>query len=159
MKKYENFETSNNSGLENNRQTSFFVDLQETATSNQTQKKKATEDPLIKSQKKRSLFSKIFGLKEKDEKNKVIIQEVKNEESSEDEFKKEMREVIEDNLNKTDQKDNEEFQKNNSQNNDVIISEPNQIDDNITEFESQRSQNELDDDLLQIPAFLRRQAN
>ena len=70
-----------------------------------------------------------------------------------------MREVIEDNLNKTDQKDNEEFQKNNSQNNDVIISEPNQIDDNITEFESQRSQNELDDDLLQIPAFLRRQAN
>ena len=70
-----------------------------------------------------------------------------------------MREVIEENLNKTDQKDNEEFQKNNSQNNDVIISEPNQIDDNITEFESQRSQNELDDDLLQIPAFLRRQAN
>ena len=51
------------------------------------------------------------------------------------------------------------FRKNNSQNNDVIISEPNQIDDNITEFESQRSQNELDDDLLQIPAFLRRQAN
>ena len=150
--------TSNNSELENNRQTSFFVDLQE-ATNNQTQKKKATEDPLIKSQKKRSLFSKIFGLKEKDEKNEVIIQEVKNEESSEDEFKKEMREVIEDNLNKTDQKDNEEFQKNNSQNNDVIISEPNQIDDNITEFESQRSQNELDDDLLQIPAFLRRQAN
>ena len=98
-------------------------------------------------------------MKEKDEKNEVIIQEVKNEESSEDEFKKEMREVIEDNLNKTDQKDNEEFQKNNSQNNDVIISEPNQIDDNITEFESQRSQNELDDDLLQIPAFLRRQAN
>ena len=134
--------TSNNSELENNRQTSFFVDLQE-ATNNQTQKKKATEDPLIKSQKKRSLFSKIFGLKEKDEKNEVIIQEVKNEESSEDEFKKEMREVIEDNLNKTDQKDNEEFQKNNSQNNDVIISEPNQIDDNITEFESQRSQNEL----------------
>ena len=150
--------TSNNSELENNRQTSFFVDLQE-ATNNQTQKKKATEDPLIKSQKKRSLFSKIFGLREKDEKNEVIIQEVKNEESSEDEFKKEMREVIEDNLNKTDQKDNEEFQKNNSQNNDVIISEPNQIDDNITEFESQRSQNELDDDLLQIPAFLRRQAN
>ena len=70
-----------------------------------------------------------------------------------------MREVIEDNLNKTDQKDNEEFQKNTSQNNDVIISEPNQIDDNITEFESQRSKNELDDDLLQIPAFLRRQAN
>ena len=98
-------------------------------------------------------------MREKDEKNEVIIQEVKNEESSEDEFKKEMREVIEDNLNKTDQKDNEEFQKTNSQNNDVIISEPNQIDDNITEFESQRSQNELDDDLLQIPAFLRRQAN
>ena len=150
--------TSNNSELENNRQTSFFVDLQE-ATNNQTKKKQASEDPLIKSQKKRSLFSKIFGLKEKDQKNEVIIQEVKNEESSEDEFKKEMREVIEENLNKTDQKDNEEFQKNNYQNNDVIISEPNQIDDNITEFESQRSQNELDDDLLQIPAFLRRQAN
>ena len=56
--------TSNNSELENNRQTSFFVDLQE-ATNNQTQKKKATEDPLIKSQKKRSLFSKNFWIERK----------------------------------------------------------------------------------------------
>ena len=147
--------TSDISEFGNNKQTSFFVDLQQTNI-NQTEKKQVNEKSIIKSQKKRSLFSKIFGLKVKDEKNEVEIHEVKSEESNEDSFKKEMREVIEENLNKTNKED---FQKGDSQNNEVTISEPTTIDDNITEFESQKTQNELDDDLLQIPAFLRRQVN
>ena len=86
-------------GLEKNKQTSFFVDLQETAKNNQIQKKKLiNEENKVKTKKKRSLFAKIFGLKDKEENNKVNIQEVKTEESSEVEFKKEMREVIEENL-------------------------------------------------------------
>ena len=68
-----------------------------------------------------------------------------------------MREVIEENLNnKTDTKKN--FDKSSLQNED-IISEPDQIENNVSELEVNKTQNELDDDLLQIPAFLRRQAN
>ena len=50
------------------------------------------------------------------------------------------------------------MQKNDFENNDVTISELSSVNENIAEFEN-KNQNELDDDLLQIPAFLRRQAN
>ena len=53
----------------------------------------------------------------------------------------------------------DEFQEENSSNEDVTISESKQIDDNISELEVKKSKTELDDELLQIPAFLRRQAN
>ena len=46
-----------------------------------------------------------------------------------------------------------------SNNDDISISEPNKIEDNVSELEVNKNQNQLDDDLLQIPAFLRRQAN
>ena len=146
-------------GLEKNKQTSFFVDLQETAKNNQIQKKLINEENKVKTKKKRSLFAKIFGLKDKEENNKVNIQEVKTEESSEVEFKKEMREVIEENLKNNSDKENKDLQKNDFENNDVTISELSSVNENIAEFENKKNQNELDDDLLQIPAFLRRQAN
>ena len=54
---------------------------------------------------------------------------------------------------------NPDFSTEQREHNDVTISELNEIDNNISEFETKKNQNELDDDLLQIPAFLRRQAN
>ena len=154
----QNFEdNSNQFESENVRQTSFFVDLQETSNKDRIETQETNENILSKNRKKPSLFSKIFGLKGKEEDNKVKIQEIKNDEISEVEFKKEMREVIEENLNnKTDTKKN--FDKSSLQNED-IISEPDQIENNVSELEVNKTQNELDDDLLQIPAFLRRQAN
>ena len=70
-----------------------------------------------------------------------------------------MREVIEENLNKSNGEQKKDFHKNDSSNEEIAISESNPLDNNVTEFETNKPQNELDDDLLQIPAFLRRQAN
>ena len=68
---------------------------------NKLVKAKNQENKAIKIHKKRSLFSKIFGLKEKTE-NKNSIHEVKNEKQTDEmEFKNQMKEVIEENLNKT----------------------------------------------------------
>ena len=75
------------------------------------------------------------------------------------EFKNQMKEVIEENLNKSTNMGQDEFQAEKSSNDDVKILESKQIDDNISELEVKKSKTELDDDLLQIPAFLRRQAN
>ena len=125
----------------------------------QTSGSQNQENKAIKIHKKRSLFSKIFGLKEKTE-NKHSIHEVKNEEQTDEmEFKNQMKEVIEENLNKSTNMGQDKFQAENSSNDDVTISESKQIDDNISELEVKKSKTELDDDLLQIPAFLRRQAN
>ena len=143
----------------NDKQESFFVDLQETSIKKQTSGSQNQENKAIKIHKKRSLFSKIFGLKEKTE-NKHSIHEVKNEEQTDEmEFKNQMKEVIEENLNKSTNMGQDEFQAEKSSNDDVKILESKQIDDNISELEVKKSKTELDDDLLQIPAFLRRQAN
>ena len=152
------FNMLNSDELEQNRQTSFFVDLQETSNENQKDEKLVNMKPELK-KKKRSIFSKIFGLKEKVESEKDLIQEIKNENESETEFKNEMKEVIEENLNKNNNEVNPDFSMEQKEHNDVTISELNKIDNNISEFETKKNQNELDDDLLQIPAFLRRQAN
>ena len=69
------------------------------------------------------------------------------------EFKNQMKEVIEENLNKTTNMGQDEFQAEKSSNDDVKILESKQIDDNISELEVLKSKTELDDDLLQIPAF------
>ena len=75
------------------------------------------------------------------------------------EFKNQMKEVIEENLNKSTNMGQDEFQAENSSNDGVTISESKQIDDNSSELEVKKSKTEIDDELLQIPAFLRRQAN
>ena len=77
---------------DNGKQESFFVDLQETSIKKQTCEAKNQENKAIKNHKKRSLFSKIFGLKEKSE-NKNSIHEVKNEKQIDEmEFKNQMKE-------------------------------------------------------------------
>ena len=147
------FNMLNSDELEQNRQTSFFVDLQETSNENQKEEKLVYMKPELKIKKKRSLFSKIFGLKEKGESENDLIKEIKNENESETEFKNEMKEVIEENLNKNNNEVNPDFSMEQKEHNDVTISELNKIDNNISEFETKKNQNELDDDLLQIPAF------
>ena len=144
--------------MQKNKQESFFVDLQKTPTKIQDNKSQVIENNINKNQKKRSLFSKIFGLKEKENK-KVTIQEVKDEKTSEIEFNNEMKEVIEENLIENPNCKNQNHLEGASNNDDISISEPNKIEDNVSELEVNRNQNQLDDDLLQIPAFLRRQAN
>ena len=99
-----------------------------------------------------------MGLKEKENK-KVTIQEVKDEKTSEIEFNNEMKEVIEENLIENPNCKNQNHLEGASNNDDISISEPNKIEDNVSELEVNKNQNQLDDDLLQIPAFLRRQAN
>ena len=150
--------TADSNELQKNKQESFFVDLQKTPTKIQDNKSQVIENNINKNQKKRSLFSKIFGLKEKENK-KVTIQEVKDEKTSEIEFNNEMKEVIEENLSENPNCKNQNHLEGASNNNDISISEPNKIEDNVSELEVNKNQNQLDDDLLQIPAFLRRQAN
>jgi len=150
--------TADSNELQKNKQESFFVDLQKTPTKIQDNKSQVIENNINKNQKKRSLFSKIFGLKEKENK-KVTIQEVKDEKTSEIEFNNEMKEVIEGNLIENPNSKNQNDPEGASKNDDISISEPNKIEDNVSELEVNRNQNQLDDDLLQIPAFLRRQAN
>ena len=150
--------TADSTELQKNKQESFFVDLQKTPTKIQDNKSQVIENNINKNQKKRSLFSKIFGLKEKENK-KVTIQEVKDEKTSEIEFNNEMKEVIEENLIENPNCENQNHLDGTSNNDDVTISEPNKIEDNVSELEVNKNQNQLDDDLLQIPAFLRRQAN
>jgi FlaG/FlaF family flagellin (archaellin) len=144
--------------LQQNKQESFFVDLQKTPTKIQDNKSQVIENNINKNQKKRSLFSKIFGLKEKENK-KVTIQEVTDEKTSEIEFNNEMKEVIEENSIENPNSKNQNHLEDASKNDDISISEPNKIEDNVSELEVNKNQNQLDDDLLQIPAFLRRQAN
>ena len=144
--------------LQTNKQESFFVDLQKTPSKNQDNTMQVREDNINKNQKKRSLFSKIFGLKEKENK-KVTIQEVKDEKTSEIEFNNEMKEVIEENLIENPNSKNQNHLEGASNNDDISISESNKLEDNVSELEVNKNQNQLDDDLLQIPAFLRRQAN
>jgi len=150
--------TADSNELQKNKQESFFVDLQKTPTKIQDNKSQVIENNINKNQKKRSLFSKIFGLKEKENK-KVTIQEVKDEKTSEIEFNNEMKEVIEENLIENPNSKNQNHLEGASNNDDISISEPNKIEDNVSELEVNKNQNQLDDDLLQIPAFLRRQAN
>ena len=70
-----------------------------------------------------------------------------------------MKEVIEENLIENPNSKNQNDLEGASKNDDISISEPNKIEDNVSELEVNKNQNQLDDDLLQIPAFLRRQAN
>ncbi len=139
----ENLKTSD---LQENKQTSFFVDLQQTSKKTEgienfteNQEKVKTDTNEEEKSEKKSLFSMLFGLKKKhNEKTNEVIDVSTNEESAV-EFKNEMKEMFE---KKTE--------------NDVE-SDKIELDESISEIKSDDSN--LDDDLLQIPAFLRRQAN
>ena len=117
-------ETSNtfNSGeLPSRKQESFFVDLQETSNKTKIRGNQNEENSTIKNHKKRSLFSKIFGLKEKTENKNNTIEEVIDEKTSEMEFKNEMKEVIEENLNNRTKIELDNLQKENNSNEDYYL--------------------------------------
>ncbi len=162
----------------NGEQSTFFVDAQLTKQQNfvsefegedkinseklqnKNQDKESIEKDIISTKKdeKKSIFSMIFGTR-----NQKITETVpKTEDQSKNEFKTEMKEIIEnedlsENTSNVDNVSDENYLAE-----DVQILEPkNQtLDGNkdISELE-QKKENDLDDDLLQIPAFLRRQAN
>ncbi len=115
-------------------QTSFFVDLQ------QTPKENIENDEKEIKKEKKSFFSKIFGTKN----------EVKSSEGlSKDESIETNNPKISENIESLSQ--NFDSVENNNDISDVKV-----IDDHKGHEENSKSQ---DDDLLQIPAFLRRQAN
>ena len=141
-------------------QQSFFVDLQESYVKREQKKEVNKEPRVFKKEKKKSLIAKIFGLKEKEEFESHKIQEINGNDGSHNEFKNEIKEIIEE---KADSEiDTSEFKiKENDSNLSELASKINHSldDEKIKDLETKKSQNEIDDDLLQIPAFLRRQAN
>ncbi len=141
-------------------QQSFFVDLQESSVKREQKKEVNKEPRVLKKEKKKSLIAKIFGLKEKEEFESPKIQEINGNDGSHNEFKNEIKEIIEE---KADSEiDTSELKiKENDSNLSELASKINHSleDEKIKDLETEKSQNEIDDDLLQIPAFLRRQAN
>ena len=141
-------------------QQSFFVDLQESSVKKEQKKEVNKEPRVLKKEKKKSLIEKIFGLKGKEEFESPKIQEINGNDGSYDEFKNEIKEIIEE---KADSEiDTSELKiKENDSNLSELASKINHSleDEKIKDLETKQSQNEIDDDLLQIPAFLRRQAN
>jgi hypothetical protein len=127
-------------------QSSFFVDLQDT-----TKKMKENDLKIQKKlenvpQEKRSIFSKIFGLKNN----------VKNESNTTNDEKN-----IADINNNLENKEKDTLQSLSNQSIEEINSESEfeMIDDYNNYDRETESQSNKEDDLLQIPAFLRRQAN
>lgn len=141
-------------------QQSFFVDLQESSVKREQKKEVNKEPRILKKEKKKSLIAKLFGLKEKEEFESPKIQEINGNDGSHNEFKNEIKEIIEE---KADSEiDTSELKiKENDSNLSELASKINHSleDEKIKDLETKKSQNEIDDDLLQIPAFLRRQAN
>ena len=125
-------------------QTSFFVDLQDTSKkleeNNLKTEKKSENHP----KEKRSILSKIFGLKNnvRSEGNTVDLEKnISNEDNNLENLEKDKLHSL---SNETVEEIKPEFE---------------MIDD-YNEYDRQtESQNSKEDDLLQIPAFLRRQAN
>ena len=125
-------------------QTSFFVDLQDTSKKLEENDLKIEKKSENIPKEKRSIFSKIFGLKNN----------VKNESKIDN---------PEQNSTHTDNS-SENMEKNTLQNlSNQSIEEIKPEFEMIDDYEEYEEQNELqnskEDDLLQIPAFLRRQAN
>ena len=125
-------------------QTSFFVDLQDTSKKLEENDLKIEKKSENIPKEKRSIFSKIFGLKSN----------VKNESKIDN---------SEQNSTHTDNS-SEDMEKNtlqslSNQSIEEIKPEFEMIDDYEEYDEQKELQNSKEDDLLQIPAFLRRQAN
>jgi len=141
-----NDHNENNNPMQNREstQTSFFVDLQDTSKKVEENDLKIEKKSENTPREKRSIFSKIFGLKNN----------IKNENNTAN--KEQNTKNIDDNpLNE--EKDTLQSLSNESV--EEIKSEFEMIDD-YNDYDSQtESQNNQEDDLLQIPAFLRRQAN
>jgi len=141
-------------------QQSFFVDLQESSVKIQQKKEVYKEPKVLKREKKKSLIAKIFGLKEKEELESPKIQEINGNDGSHNEFKNEIKEIIEEKASSEIDTSESEIKENDSNLSELASKINHSLEDEkIKDLETNKSQNEIDDELLQIPAFLRRQAN
>ena len=125
-------------------QTSFFVDLQDTSKKSEENDLKIEKKSENIPKEKRSIFSKIFGLKSN----------VKNESKIDN---SEQNSTHTDNSSENMEKNT--LQSLSNQSIEEIKPEFEMIDDYEEYDEQKELQNSKEDDLLQIPAFLRRQAN
>ena len=125
-------------------QTSFFVDLQDTSKKFEENDLKIEKKSENIPKEKRSIFSKIFGLKSN----------VKNESKIDN---SEQNSTHTDNSSENMEKNT--LQSLSNQSIEEIKPEFEMIDDYEEYDEQKELQNSKEDDLLQIPAFLRRQAN
>ena len=125
-------------------QTSFFVDLQDTSKKSEENDLKIEKKSENIPKEKRSIFSKIFGLKNN----------VKNENKIDN---SEQNSTHTDNSSENMEKNT--LQSLSNQSIEEIKPEFEMIDDYDEYGEPKELQNSKEDDLLQIPAFLRRQAN
>ena len=125
-------------------QTSFFVDLQDTSKKLEENDLKIEKKSENIPKEKRSIFSKIFGLKNN----------VKNESKIDN---SEQNSTHRDNSSENMEKNT--LQSLSNQSIEEIKPEFEMIDDYDEYGEQNELQNSKEDDLLQIPAFLRRQAN
>ena len=125
-------------------QTSFFVDLQDTSKKSEENDLKIEKKSENIPKEKRSIFSKIFGLKNN----------VKNESKIDN---SEQNSTHTDNSSENMEKNT--LQSLSNQSIEEIKPEFEMIDDYDEYDEQKELQNSKEDDLLQIPAFLRRQAN
>ena len=164
-------------------QSNFFVDSQpsqqfENSKSNETvcseeslDKIKSTEKSVKEINKKitadgnekKSLFSRIFGSRKDNKEVSFNKKNISTEDVSKNDFKTEMKEILEENNNIKKEQNSIELQEktieaayeDNLSKNDSLNQSENS---NLSDFKPKK-ENDLDDDLLQIPAFLRRQAN
>ena len=125
-------------------QTSFFVDLQDTSKKLEENDLKIEKKSENIPKEKRSIFSKIFGLKS-NVKNESKIDNSEQNSTHTD--------------NSSENKEKNTLQSLSNQSIEEIKPEFEMIDDYEEYDEQKELQNSKEDDLLQIPAFLRRQAN
>jgi cell division protein FtsZ len=125
-------------------QTSFFVDLQDTSKKSEENDLKIEKKSENITKEKRSIFSKIFGLKN-NVKNESKIDNPEQNSTHTDNSSENMEKNTLQNLS--------------NQSIEEIKPEFEMIDDYDEYGEQNELQNSKEDDLLQIPAFLRRQAN
>ena len=125
-------------------QTSFFVDLQDTSKKSEENDLKIEKKSENITKEKRSIFSKIFGLKNNVKKESKIDNPEQNSTHTDNSSENMEKNTLQNLSNQSIEEIKPEFE---------------MIDD-YDEYEEQNElQNSKEDDLLQIPAFLRRQAN
>ena len=127
-------------------QTSFFVDLQDTSKKIEENDLKIEKKLDNIPQEKRSIFSKIFGLKNNVKNESNTTNQEKNMADKNDNLENKEKDTLQSLSNQSIEEINSE-------------SEFEMIDDYNNYDRETESQSNKEDDLLQIPAFLRRQAN
>ena len=125
-------------------QTSFFVDLQDTSKKLEENDLKIEKKSENIPKEKRSIFSKIFGLKSNVKNESKIDNSEQNSTHTDNSSENMEKNTLQSLSNQSIEKIKPEFE---------------MIDDYEEYDEQKELQNSKEDDLLQIPAFLRRQAN